>query len=121
MPISWGLALFGANQNAWNALPSDLRSLLRNELPKLEAAIWQESESETQEGFACARGADSCKSQRKGKMTEVAISAQDESTTKELFTKTVLARWLQRCGSQCADLWNKTIGPAQGITGLTAK
>ena len=121
MPITWGLAVFGANQNAWNALPGDLRSLLRSELPKLEAAIWRESESETQEGFACAKGADSCTQARKGKMTEVPISAQDAKTAKDLFTTTVLTRWLQRCGSQCADMWNKTLGPAHGITGLTEK
>jgi TRAP-type C4-dicarboxylate transport system substrate-binding protein len=121
MPITWGLAIFGANQAAWNALPGDLRALLSRELPKLEAAIWNESERETQEGFACNRGAESCAVARKGKMAEVATSENDERLRREIFTNVVLPRWLQRCNNRCLDLWNKTIGPAQGIVAQAAK
>ena len=121
MPITWGLALFGANLNAWHALPGDLRTLLSRELPKLEAAIWNESERETQEGIACNRGGASCSAARKGKMTEVATSAQDEQRRREILSNVVLPRWLQRCNNRCLDLWNKTIGQAQGIVVQAAK
>lgn len=43
LPVTWGLAVFGANRTAWAALPADLRELLRRELPKLESSIWAES------------------------------------------------------------------------------
>lgn len=56
LPVTWGLAVFGANQAAWAALPADLRTLLQWELPRLEAAIWAESERETADGLACNRG-----------------------------------------------------------------
>ena len=52
MPITWGLALFGANSDSWNALDPALRVLLRNELPKLEADIWAANERETKVGSA---------------------------------------------------------------------
>jgi TRAP-type C4-dicarboxylate transport system substrate-binding protein len=115
MPITWGLALFAANQAAWAALPGDLRAVLAHELPKLEAAIWAESERETSEGFACNRGLSTCINGRKGKMTEVPVSAQDEQRRKELLVTNVLPRWLQRCNNRCVDLWNQTIGSASGI------
>ena len=121
MPINWGLAIFGANVAAWNALPPDLRFLLTQELPKLEAAIWNESERETQEGFACNLGASPCSASRKGKMIDVATSAQDERLRREIFTNLVLPRWLQRCNGQCGELWNKTIGPAHNLLGSSAK
>jgi TRAP-type C4-dicarboxylate transport system substrate-binding protein len=121
LPINWGLAVFGANQAAWNALPSDLRTLLAQEIPKLEAAIWNESERETQEGFACNRGADACSAPKKGKMREVAISEQDERLRRETLEKAVLPRWLQRCNGLCLETWNKTIGPVHGIVGQVAK
>ncbi|MCF8167411.1 MAG: TRAP transporter substrate-binding protein [Rhodoferax sp.] len=116
MPITWGLALFGANLSAWRSLPSDLRATLSKELPKLEAAIWTESERETAEGFACNRGLASCTTGRKGAMTEVATSAADEKRRQELLVSTVLPRWLQRCKLRCAEVWNQTLGASSGIT-----
>jgi TRAP-type C4-dicarboxylate transport system substrate-binding protein len=121
LPINWGLAMFGANQAAWGALPSDLRTLLSREIPKLEAAIWNDAERETQEGFACNRGASTCSTPTQGKMHEVAISEQDERLRRHTLEKTVLPRWLQRCTGPCLDIWNKTIGPAQGIVGQASK
>ncbi len=113
MPINWGLALFGANSDAWEAMPPDLRALLRHELPKLEQAIWAESELETAEGLACNTGAPGCIHGRLGKMTEVNPTEADEKKRKELFAKVVLPQWIKRCGITCGDLWNRTIGSAQ--------
>jgi TRAP-type C4-dicarboxylate transport system substrate-binding protein len=115
LPVTWGLAIFGANAAAWQALPPDLRALLSRELPKLEAAIWSESERETAEGLACNKGAPGCSSGRKGHMVEVAVSTQDERQRQEIFTSTVLTRWLQRCNARCTVVWNQTIGPVRGL------
>ncbi|MBA4112203.1 MAG: ABC transporter substrate-binding protein [Verminephrobacter sp.] len=115
MPITWGLAIFGANRAAWEALPPDLRALLRQELPRLEASIWEESERDTAQGIACNSGAPSCTAGRKGQMLVVPLSEQDERRRQEIFRQTVLPRWLQRCGPRCTDIWNQTIGAARGL------
>lgn len=115
LPITWGLALFAANLAAWDALPPDLKALLARELPKLEATIWAESERETAEGQACNKGAPSCTTGRKGKLVEVPLSAQDDRRRQDIFSRTVMTRWLQRCNVGCADLWNQTLAPVHGI------
>lgn len=115
MPINWGLAIFGANQAAWNALPPELRALLREEIPKLEQAIWTESERETALGLACNSGEAACTLSHPGRMTQVPASAQDERKRAEVFSTVVLPRWLQRCNATCAAAWNQTIGPVQGV------
>ena len=111
MPLNWGLALFGANQGAWEALPAELRQLLASELPKLEEAIWTQSESDTRRGMACNTGQAACAQGRKGAMALVPVTPQDERRRQEIFTNTVLPRWLQRCGQRCADVWRQTRGP----------
>lgn len=115
-PITWGLAAFVANGAAWAALPADVRDALARALPTLERDIWSESARETGEGIACNTGAADCGSGRPpGRMVEVPESAEDRRLRREIFTKTVLPRWVQRCGPQCADIWRRTIGPVAGI------
>lgn len=121
LPVNWGLAVFAANQAAWEALPPDLRALLRRELPRLEAAIWEEAERETADGMACNRGAASCSGGRKGGMVIVPVSEQDEKSRREILASTVLPRWVQRCGPRCADIWNRTIGPVRGLAAAPGK
>ena len=115
MPLSWGLAIFAANSTAWNALPSELKELLRSELPRLEARIWQNAEQETAMGMDCNTGAPTCTRASRGRMVGVPTSPQDERLRAEVLRSTVLPRWLLRCGVGCEALWRDTIGPARGI------
>lgn len=115
MPITWGMAVFGANRAAWQALPDDLRSLLQAELPKLETAIWLSAEDETAQGVACNVGSPRCTTGRRGEMTLVPVRPQDEARRAEIFNSVVLPRWVERCGARCRDLWRRTIGPARHI------
>ena len=115
LPVTWGIAIFGANSAAWHALPADLKKLLRTELPRLEARVWRDAERETVMGVNCNRGDATCVGGAPGRMVVVPISAQDERLRDEIFRTTVLPRWLQRCGDGCAALWRDTIGAARGI------
>lgn len=115
MPLGWGLAIFGANSAAWNALPAELKDLLRRELPRLEERLWQSAERETAMGTSCNIGAPACMGGSRGRMVLVPISAQDERLRNEIFRTTVLPRWLLRCGDGCEPLWRDTIGSARGI------
>lgn len=116
LPFSWGIAIFGANREAWNALPADLRALLRREIPRLEANIWAESERETAEGMACNRGDANCTTGRKGAMKEVAYTAADARQVQDILRNTVIPRWLQRCNQACKELWDSTIGAVRPAT-----
>jgi TRAP-type C4-dicarboxylate transport system substrate-binding protein len=115
MAISWGLSIFAANGAAWNALPADLRALIKRELPRVEREIWDESERETADGIACDIGAPACKAGKPGRMIEVPTSPADERLRRQIFASTVLPRWLQRCGPQCAAIWNSTLAHSAGI------
>lgn len=114
MPLTWGLAVFGANQAAWEALPPELRALLRTELPRLEGHIWSDAEHATALGANCNGGAPGCPAWSKS-VTVVPMSAQDERLREEIFRTAVLPRWLQRCSVGCSALWQRTIGAARGI------
>lgn len=116
MAITWGVSLFGANLDAWSALDPALRVLLRQELPRLEARIWEASERETAEGIACNTGTAPCRHGRKGHMLAVPITAQDERRRKQVLVSDILPKWLARCGPGCAAIWNQTIGLVHDLT-----
>ena len=116
MAISWGMSMVTANGAAWNALPADLRALLRRELPRVEHDVWNESERDTADGVACSIGAPTCVAGKRGHMVAVPASPADERLRREIFAATVLPRWLQRCGPQCVGVWNRTMAASAGIT-----
>jgi len=115
MAINWGLSIFGANAAAWNALAPDVRKRLQEEMPKLEQAIWNEAERETGEGIACNTGHASCLEGKRGRMVEVKTKPADDARRRQILVDTVLARWVQRCGASCADVWNRSLGPVVGF------
>ncbi|CAM3355218.1 TRAP transporter substrate-binding protein [Paracidovorax anthurii] len=115
LPITWGLSFFGANDEAWGAMPADLRALLLREMPRLEEAIWRDAEAETAEGVACNSGQPACQRGEKGAMVVVPVSAADDARRQRLLREAVLPNWLRRCSDGCADAWSKTIGRARGI------
>jgi TRAP-type C4-dicarboxylate transport system substrate-binding protein len=121
MAANWGLAVFGANAAAWNALPADLRALLRRELPRLEQAIWTDAERETSMGLECNRGSAACVGGSKGQLVVVRESSADARRWREIVVSTILPRWVQRCGLQCAVVWNNTLGPVTGIEAGAAR
>ena len=112
--VSWGMSVFVAHGATWQALPADLRALLQSELPKLEAAIWEEAARETDDGIACNAGERRCKGGQPGRMTVVQPSKADDELRRELLTSTVLPRWLERCGPACAKSWNQLLAPIVG-------
>jgi TRAP-type C4-dicarboxylate transport system substrate-binding protein/energy-coupling factor transporter ATP-binding protein EcfA2 len=116
---TWGLSVFGANLGAWTALPPDMKSLIKTELPKLEAAIWADSERQTDEGVACNTGRGSCLTGKTGLMKEVQTNAVDESKLRISFRDSVLPAWVQRCGNTCVPVWNRLLAPVTGIRAET--
>lgn len=115
MAANWGLAVFGANTAAWQALPEELRSTLRAELGRLEQAIWADADEETGQGLACNRGARECSAGRRGRMVVVPETATDVQRWRDIVVSTVLPRWVQRCGPRCAAVWNEALAPVTGF------
>lgn len=117
--ITWGLSVFGANQAAWQALPDTVRNVIKTQLPKVEQAIWADSEKQTLEGVACNTGRGECALGKPGHMTEVKTNQQDDKRLREAFRTSVLPAWLARCGNACVPVWNTVMAPTFGVKAET--
>jgi len=115
MAINWGVSMFLANRDAWNALSPDLQALLRRELARLEADVWAAAERETTDGLACNTGAASCRNGRPGHMRSLPATVADAQRNRKVIDSRVMPAWLRRCGSSCLPVWNRTLAPLLGV------
>jgi TRAP-type C4-dicarboxylate transport system substrate-binding protein len=115
MAVNWGLSLFLANGAAWDALPEDVRAALRSGLGGLEDRIWAMADRETVRGLACNIGAESCGDGRRDRMTLVPLTPEDDARRRRLLVERVIPEWVERCGPDCAAVWNETIAPTTGV------
>lgn len=116
MAITWGVSIFGANAQAWDKIPSNLRDQIQGGIAQLERDIWRSAEEETRAGLDCNAGRPSCTLGKPANMTIVPVSEEDTRLRRELLANTVLPRWVERCGAKCADAWNTYLAPSLGIT-----
>ncbi len=115
MAISWGLSIFGANSAAWEAMPPDLREVMRKGIAGLEARIWASADQDTVNGIACNAGRMACASGRAARLAIVPVTPEDNAVRQRILRDAVLPRWIERCGPDCADVWDRTLAPLHGI------
>jgi TRAP-type C4-dicarboxylate transport system substrate-binding protein len=102
MPINWGVSLFGANLDAWDALPSDARATIKGAVATLEGRIWDRAAADTALGLACNTGATACPTEQRKRMELVHMSVEDDALRRRIVTQVILPRWLARCGTACS-------------------
>jgi TRAP-type C4-dicarboxylate transport system substrate-binding protein len=115
--VGWGLAFGAMNMDKWNSMSPAQQELMQNEIAALNERMWAETATEDEVAISCITGGD-CTIGEKGDMKLVTPSDEDLAARDKIATEVVLARWAERCGAECAENWNNTVG---SILGLTAK
>ena len=115
--VGWGLAFGAMNMDKWNSMTPEQQALMQTEIAALNDRMWAETATEDEIAISCITGGD-CDIGEKGNMVLVEPSEADLAIRDKVATDVVLARWAERCGADCAENWNNTVGP---ILGLTAK
>jgi len=117
LPLGWSQVMHGVNVKTWERLDPKVRTFLKNEITRLEDEIWKSAAAETQEGFDCNAGKDSCKAGTKAKLKLVPVSSGDKALLQRVLTEKVLPQWAVRCTDKdCVQSWNDTVGKTIGIS-----
>lgn len=115
--VGWGLAFGAMNLDKWNSMTAEQQEIMRRETAALSDRMWAETATEDEVAISCITGGE-CAIGEKGNMKLVTPSAEDLKLRDKIATDVVLARWAERCGADCAEGWNNTVGK---ILGLEAK
>ncbi len=113
--VGWGLAFGAMNLDKWNALSADQQALVTTEIASLSDSMWAETATEDEIAISCITGG-TCEIGEPGAMTLVEPTDGDLKMRDEIATDVVLARWADRCGAECAENWNETVGPILGLS-----
>lgn len=112
--VGWGLAFGAMNMDKWNAMSAAQQATLKSELDALTDAMWAETATEDKVAISCITG-QACDIGEPGAMKLVEPSDADLKKRDEVANSVVLARWADRCGTDCADNWNATVGSVLGL------
>lgn len=114
MRVGWGLAFGAMNMDKWNSMSADQQKMLQAEIDDLTDRMWAETATEDDTAISCITGGD-CPWGEPGGMKLVVPSKADLAARDKIANEVVLKRWAERCGDECAENWNRTVGPILGL------
>ena len=115
--VGWGLAFGAMNLGKWNSMNVAQQAIMKKEIAALTDRMWAETATEDSVAISCITGGP-CEIGEPGSMKLVMPSKEDLDLRDKIATDVVLTRWADRCGPECAENWNKTVG---AVLGLKAK
>lgn len=114
IPLGFGTVVIAANLDTWNDLSPGTQEFIQAEVSKLEDHIMEESAAEDAVGFGCY-GDGPCPEGEPGANKPIQLSEADVAKVQDIVADVVLARFAERCGPECTDTWNETVGAVLGV------
>ncbi|MEQ4616418.1 MAG: TRAP transporter substrate-binding protein [Corticimicrobacter sp.] len=111
----WSTMFWGANLDAWNALPSEAQVFLQDQYHQMETRLAEMAAAGDEQAMRCSTGQD-CTDSHTGRMTLTPLSETDNQRRLDILQNHVLPGWAKRCGKDCTDEWNATVGRELGLT-----
>lgn len=115
LPINWGAGATIANKAWWDGLDEADRTLLRDRLNELQEAMWSLNAEENEIGINC-NTTGPCPLGEPAGMVRVDPSEADVALREKAMLEAVLPGFRQRCGDDCVEKFNATIGPVVNLT-----
>jgi TRAP-type C4-dicarboxylate transport system substrate-binding protein len=118
MALSWALAGYIVNLQWWNRLDPQVRAFVEASLREVADKQWELGAAASRDGLDCNIGNRAgCRIHQLAArpMTEVNVSDADRALVRQIFERTVLPGWVNRCGARCGQFYNETIAPISGV------
>ena len=113
IPINHGVIAHIANMDWWNTVDPAAQTAISEGLRALETDMFALAATETADGLSCNTGG-ACSYGDAASMTLVPATDADMALLQAAAVEAVLPAYKERCGDECATIWNETIGAALG-------
>lgn len=107
--LGFAATFTAVNLDTWNELSPETQELLETKAMEMERELMAFNREFDEVGMACnAHGP--CPEGEPGGMTPIELDEAGWVKLEEIVENFVLQRWAERCGVECAQEWNDTIG-----------
>jgi TRAP-type C4-dicarboxylate transport system substrate-binding protein len=114
LPINYAVGVNVANKQLWDELDPAVQKFLTEEMKVLEDQYWAKNAEEGEVGILC-NTTGPCPKGEPGGMTRHDPTDEDRELLRQALLESVLPKWAERCGPECVDTFNSTIGKATGL------
>ncbi|MEL6998201.1 MAG: TRAP transporter substrate-binding protein [Pseudomonadota bacterium] len=112
--LGYAATFMAFNGDAWDALSPDTQALIKENAAKVENEIWDSIEATDAMALTCNTNGP-CDWGETGNLVPVEMSDEDNAIIKNVVENYVLKRFADRCGKECAETWNATMGDIAGF------
>ncbi len=112
--VGWGESFAAINLDTFNRLSESTREFLETQFADLERRMWEGTRNDENTAVACNTSGP-CPIGEPAGIALVRPSPDDIELRDQLLRSSVLKNWVERCGTQCADPWNDTVGKTLGL------
>lgn len=118
LPIAWSVNAVVVNKSRWDSLSQEEQSFMSEQIAAYEDKLWDSLDKFNAQANACNSGAESCSLGKPTQIKLVEPTSQELKEVQAIVKNSVLPSWAARCGSDCLDVWNETVGTAVGYSAL---
>ena len=112
--LGFAATFLAINNNTWNGLHPETQALMLEQVAKVEDEMWEAVKVEDRTALKC-NASGPCPWGEPGGMVPIAPDASDQAMLQDIVKNYVLKRWVERCGTECAERYNETVGEVTGI------
>lgn len=117
LPVGYTITFTAVSLNTWNRLDEATQSLILEQMKEFEDHAWAVNHEVDRDGIYCGTGSGGeCSVGSPASMVHVVPSDADIAERERILEDVVLKRWAERCGEECAQRWNETVGKVVGLT-----
>ncbi|MET3661172.1 TRAP transporter substrate-binding protein [Aquamicrobium ahrensii] len=116
IPLGWSIVIQAVNLNTWNRLDPDVQQFMQDQFRAFEHKMWETVKLTTEEAVNCNTGKEPCTMGKLAQISIVTPGEQDEAARMKLLQDAIIPGWAQRCGAECAQEWNESVGKALGAS-----
>ena len=112
--LGYAATFMAFNGEAWDSLSPETQATIRENAAKVENEIWESIEATDAMAKEC-NASGPCEWGENGGLIPVEMNDEDNAIIKDIVENTVLKRFAERCGRECAEEWNATMGEIAGV------
>lgn len=118
LAINWQVQMLLINGDKWAALEPNLQENIMAEMDGFREKSWAQNAVEGNLGLACMTGDPKygeCTEGKAANMKVVQVQPGDRELMTAALREKVVPHWAERCGAECVEMWNSTIGKVVGF------